>query len=115
MEDERLIRLVLTKELSKSGYKVLATSTAEEALGLAPPDLETIRVVVTDLVLPGLSGVDLVERLRERGLTCPVLLMSALPEDELRRMRVQPDMVVLAKPFAKEDLLAKLERILGAA
>jgi len=115
IEDERLIRLALASALRARGYAVHAAGTAEEALRLPAPLPADLDLVISDVLLPGLSGVELTRRLRERGLRCPVVFMSALSADGLQRVGLGPDALVLTKPFEQEALLDRLEQLLGAA
>jgi len=115
VEDERLIRLALTSVLKARGYEVLAAATAEEALHSSALEPAAIDLLLSDVTLPGRSGVELARELRERGLRCPVVFMSALSGEGLQRVGVGPDVPVLAKPFEKQELLDRLDELLGAA
>jgi DNA-binding response OmpR family regulator len=107
VEDERLIRLALAHQLARAGYEVIAARTAEEALELAGDDVGRIDYLITDIDLPHLSGLGLVDELRTRGLACPMLAMSALPGDEaMEGVRHRRGLEFLAKPFRESELLA---------
>ncbi len=118
VEDERLIRLALAHQLTRSGYEVIAARTAEEALELTGEDVGRIDFLITDIDLPHLSGLGLVDELRARGLACPMLAMSALPDEEaMEGVRHRRGLEFLAKPFRESELLARVAQGLarGAA
>ena len=98
IEDEPVLRDVLTDNLEHEGYRVSSTGDGLEALSTWPelkPDL-----VVLDVMLPGLSGFDICERMRSTGDTTPVLFLSARsqPEDRIRGLSSGGD-DYLVKPF----------------
>jgi PAS domain S-box-containing protein len=106
VDDEDLVRASTSDMLSELGYAVVEAGSAEEALrlvnsGLAPD------LLVTDHLMPGLSGTDLAHELRGRWRDLPVLLVSGYAEAE----GVAPDLVRLVKPFRQADLTAKLAEL----
>lgn len=75
VDDDEAMREALAVRLESWGYDVSTAGDGSEAAdraGTEPPD-----VIVTDVVLPGMSGLDLLERLRKSGLTCPIILITA--------------------------------------
>ena len=108
-EDEPLVRSIVVKALTRLGHRVLAASDGEEALAIARqhPDLE---LLVTDVVMPRLGGVELVKALRARG-PIAVLVMSGYHEkqEELRDERVLP------KPFTLEAFTKAVAEALAGA
>jgi DNA-binding response OmpR family regulator len=107
VEDEARIAAFLKKGLTAHGYAVEWASTGAEALRLAvAPD---IALVILDLKLPDLDGLDVLAGLRERGAMMPVLILSARGEvdDRVRGLDLGAD-DYLAKPFAFEELLARV-------
>lgn len=98
--------------LSARRFETKAFASAEAAL--ADRDLDWPDCLVVDLNLPAMSGLDLVERLRQRGVTAPAVAITANDEarvrDEVRRRGVQH---FLAKPFLGSALVALLEQIVG--
>ncbi len=104
VEDERSVRLVVERVLRRSGLDVLTASDGAEALerlGEAPIDL-----LISDVVMPGIDGVTLIERVRRVQPGLPVVLMSGYAELPQRRALDGSEAVFLAKPFAANDLLA---------
>lgn len=105
-DDARLARM-LTELLASEGYEVLTASDGQRALhrGLT----ETVDVVVLDRGMPGLDGLDVLHRLRESGVTVPVLILSALGNAADRVEGLDSGAEdYLAKPFDIDELLARL-------
>lgn len=110
VDDEELVRASTADMLAELGYAVVEADSAEDALrlvngGLAPD------LLVTDHLMPGLSGTELAHELRGRWRDLPVLLVSGFAEAE----DVAPDLVRLVKPFRQADLAAKLRELGDAA
>jgi DNA-binding response OmpR family regulator len=107
VEDEERIASFLEKGLAAHGYGVEWAKTGQEALqrGIDPD----ISLVVLDLKLPDLDGLDVLAGLRARGATIPVLILSARGQvdDRVRGLDLGAD-DYLAKPFAFEELLARV-------
>jgi two-component system KDP operon response regulator KdpE len=110
VDDERRIRRVLRVALRANGYAVTEAASGGEALdtlAVRPPDL-----VILDLVLPDMDGVDVCRRLREWSRV-PVIVLSAQGEDDIkvRALDVGADDYV-TKPFSMPELLARLRAAL---
>ncbi|MFS0774014.1 PAS domain-containing protein [Sphingomonas sp. 1P08PE] len=106
VDDEDLVRMTTADMLGDLGFDVVETSTAEEALhqidgGLAPA------VVVTDHLMPGMTGADLASRLRSLRPDLPVLIVSGYAEAD----GIAIDTARLTKPFRNADLAASLAAI----
>ncbi len=103
---ENLLRL-----LSRRGYRCLAARTALEAVGLigrACPDL-----VITDLYLPGMDGIEIARYAQTHSPTIPVVLITASPSTAARGQALAAGAFFLAKPFEGAELLAMVQRALG--
>ncbi len=113
VEDDEYVRAMCKRILEGSGYHVLAASSGEEAFMLAKNYEPEIHLVLTDVVLPGLNGKDLVERMlvRRSGLKC--VFMSGYTDEALSRHGIKraSDMY-LAKPFGASDLTRKVRETL---
>jgi DNA-binding NtrC family response regulator len=111
VDDERIIADSLATILNHSGYQASAFYDAESALlacELGKPDC-----IITDVVMPGMSGVDLAVEIKDRFPACRVLLFSgqAATADLLATVRGRGlDFDVLPKPVHPRDLLAKIGR-----
>jgi two-component system, OmpR family, response regulator len=107
VEDEERVASFLTKGLRAHGYTVDWVRTGKDALErLANPG---ISLVILDLGLPDLDGLEVLERMRQRGSPVPVLVLSARGRvgDRVRGLNLGAD-DYLGKPFAFEELLARV-------
>lgn len=112
VEDDDGLRVALVRLLRARCFETRAYATGEAAL--ADRDLEGCDCLVVDLDLPAMSGLDLVDRLRRRGVTAPAVAITAHDEprvrDDVKRRGVEH---FLAKPFLGRDLVALLDSIVG--
>jgi FixJ family two-component response regulator len=90
---------------------VLAADCAEAALVVAGEHEGPIALLLTDMVMPGMSGAELAEKLRHRLPATRVLFMSGYTDD-LMMQRGIPDAALIQKPFASEALLRKIRETL---
>ena len=112
-EDEDGIRDTLTRSLSAAGYTVLAAPDGAAALALAEQHPETIHLLLSDVVMPGMLGDELAAHLRERRPAIKVLFMSGYAGDLMNRYGVlQAGVTVLPKPFTKDELLTSIRAII---
>ena len=113
VEDEEPVREMARRILSGAGYTVLTAAGGEEAAALFEQDPGGVDLLLSDVVMPGVSGPELAERLRARRPGLPVLYMSGYSEELVaRRRRAGGDVDVLAKPFGGEALLRAVRRVL---
>jgi len=109
VDDEALLLTMADAILSEFGYKVLTAQSGQKALQiLEQPGIE-VQLVLTDLVMPGLGGRELMERIRQQAQALPILVMSGyvLPEEQQARDGY------LQKPFTTTDLLRKVKAALA--
>ena len=112
VEDDHAARRALEVLLRDEGYRVVAAATGADAERLWSEGKGTIDVVLTDAVMPRMSGPELVERLRSANPQVKVVFMSGhTPETVLRHGVVGT--AFLQKPFEFEDLLARLRELLA--
>lgn len=113
VEDDPSLRVAIERMLADAGYAAVAVPSGEDALSTlrttGSPD-----VLVTDMVLPGLTGPELAERLRIMAPSVRVLLVSGYTTRTLRPDEVSSAAVTLEKPFALETLLAHVAELAGA-
>jgi CheY-like chemotaxis protein/two-component sensor histidine kinase len=109
VEDEALVRASTADMLVELGYEVEEAETAAEALERVEAGLPDI--VVTDHLMPGLSGTELAAALRARHPGLPVLIVSGYADLE----GLPPDLPRLTKPFRQADLAACIARLRGRA
>jgi two-component system, cell cycle sensor histidine kinase and response regulator CckA len=114
VEDERLVRMTVCDYLKGGGYAVLAAASPEEALELASRQPGSIDLLLTDMVMPGMSGRALAEKLLARRPQPKVLYMSAYPAEWLvEHGYLEPGIDTLGKPFTGEVLLRHVEALLS--
>lgn len=107
VEDNQDMRLSLSDFLKSEGYEVVSVASTEEAIDVV--DEQALDAVIVDINLPGKSGFDLVEYVREEGFTFPMLAMTAREaiDDKLRGFNLGlTDYIV--KPFDVKELTARL-------
>jgi len=116
VEDDELVLDAMTRMLVREGYLVLCAASGHDAISLMHTPLQPINVVVLDLNLPDVSGIDLCARIRELHPEMPVVACtgSTDPMDlaELLRMGVRH---CFHKPVQMADLLASVEAALPCA
>jgi len=111
VEDEDAARTGLAEILEILGYRPVAVASGEAALALAPAD--RFDALLSDLVLPGINGADLADRLVERWPELAVIIMSGYTEDEAMRRGISAGEVrFLQKPFDMETLARELRSAL---
>ena len=114
VEDEPGVRSFGAQVLEQAGYQVLQAANGEEALAIAGAPGATISVLLTDVVMPGINGRVLAERLRMLHPGVAVLYMSGYTEDMVLRAGVVTDGAnYLPKPFTPEGLLARVRSALA--
>jgi PAS domain S-box-containing protein len=113
VEDAEVLRDLLQRVLAQGGYHVLAAADGLDALARVEAHAGPIDLVVTDVIMPGLSGPEFAARLRERRPGIRVLYVSGHAADALGE-GPQPDGAFLAKPFTPHALLQKVREVLDA-
>ncbi|HEX6965520.1 MAG TPA: response regulator [Gemmatimonadaceae bacterium] len=114
VEDDDAIRTLARRILTGSGHNVLEAANSEQALRIAEAQAPAIDLLVTDVVLSGMNGRELADRLRanHRGLT--VLYMSGYTDDEIVHRGVRDlQHSFLSKPFTPNELRRKIQEVLG--
>jgi two-component system cell cycle sensor histidine kinase/response regulator CckA len=115
VEDEAGVRELMSEVLTGLGYVVLAAHRAEDALDRAAAHAGPLDMVISDVVLPGMGGPALVEKLRERRPGLRALLISGYTDEAmLQRGIVEEGAAVLAKPFSPEALGQRVREMLDA-
>lgn len=106
VEDTSSVRRVMALALAGQGFEIIEAADAEEALVKAAQAGNTLRVLVADVSLPGLSGVDLAQRIAASHPHTAVILISGYGVEHVPIERqIQDRTVVLAKPFSVPDFL----------
>ena len=110
VDDESLLLTMAETILTEYGYKVLTANSGQKALAILARDDIQVDLVVTDLVMPGMGGRELVERIRQLAPALRILCTSGyvMPADE------QTGTAYLQKPFTSAELLAKVKHVLAS-
>jgi CheY-like chemotaxis protein len=112
VEDEDMVRKSVARMLAAAGYSVLAAGSADEALKLVVEHGASINLLLSDVVMPGLSGRELWDRIRET-LPIRVLFMSGYTDDAIVRHGILEGSVpFINKPFNSQSLLNKVREVL---
>jgi len=115
VEDEEQVRTILKRILEDQGYNVLAASNGEEALSISK-DLELdIKLMITDVVMPLMSGRELAERVLTIRPTLPVLFMSGYTDDAIVRHGLLDETLnFIQKPFDSASVARKVREVLDS-
>ncbi|MDP2875686.1 MAG: PAS domain S-box protein, partial [Holophaga sp.] len=114
VEDEESLRTLSGEALERLGYRVLAAAAPGEALALMQAHQQEISLVITDVIMPGMNGRELVEKLiaMKPGLKC--LFMSGYPANIIAHQGALIEgLAFLPKPFSFQELAAKVHEVLG--
>jgi CheY-like chemotaxis protein len=111
VDDEEMLLSMTETILSDYGYKILTANSGTKALAVLSRDDVQVDLVVTDLVMPGMGGRELVERIRQLAPKVKILCTSGyvMPTDK------KGIPAYLQKPFTSDDLLAKVKRVLSSS
>jgi PAS domain S-box-containing protein len=113
VDDEELVRRMTARTLRRVGYQVRVATGASEALLLARADGASIDLLLTDIVMPGMNGRELVDVLRAELPNLRVLLMSGYAHLRETFEAADEDTPFLQKPFTVDELLAKVRSVLA--
>jgi PAS domain S-box-containing protein len=115
VEDDALVRKITSRALRAGGYQVEVADHPQAALDLSDDQLRGVRLLVTDVVMPGLDGHTLAQRLQQRHPSLRVLYVSGYTQDAITEHGVLGAGIdLLAKPFTGPTLLARVRAILDA-
>jgi PAS domain S-box-containing protein len=112
-EDEDSLRLLTQRVLTRHGYTVIAASSGLEALDLAGQHAGRIDLLLTDVIMPHMTGHDLATRLQQTRPTLPVIYMSGYAEPLLASRSTLPaGVTLLSKPVTEQQMLGAIRRAL---
>jgi hypothetical protein len=115
VEDENQLRTVSKMFLETRGYTVLTASNGAEGLQIAERSQTSIQLLITDVVMPGMSGRELAEKVLGRNKTMRVLFMSGYTDDAMIRHGLEAGKFpFIRKPFSLHDLSLKVREVLDA-
>jgi two-component system cell cycle sensor histidine kinase/response regulator CckA len=113
VDDEPVVRAMMTRSLREAGYTVLEADGAPTALALAREHAGSIHAVVTDLAMPGMRGRELARTLAASMPSVRVLFVSGFAGDEVERLGLlEAGRPFLSKPFAPELLVERVRELL---
>jgi two-component system cell cycle sensor histidine kinase/response regulator CckA len=114
VEDEDSVRQLVRETLESRGYRVLEAANGTDALALAAAHTDPIHLVITDVIMPGLSGHELVQQLQPTRPGLKVLYLSGYAQDAFpSTAAVDSQKTFLQKPFTLQSLSRKVREILG--
>jgi len=113
VEDDDALRTLATKVLQRYGYRVLEAREGEEALRVTDEHEGPIQLMLTDVVMPGMDGRELAERLQPLHPEIKVIYMSGYTDDAIARHGIlEPGLEFIQKPFSPEGLACKVREVL---
>jgi PAS domain S-box-containing protein len=111
VDDQDDVRALLSDVLQVGRFRVIAAKSGQQALELAAAQASPVALLVTDIVMPGMSGTELADALRVRYPAIKIVFMSGYAERE-RVRELRPDEQFIAKPFLPAQLFSKVESFL---
>ena len=116
VEDDDAVREVATRTLSRFGYTVLSAEEGARALEIVEDQGEEIDLLLTDIMMPGMNGVELGLEVARRKPGIKVFYMSGYADQELvRQGLLEPGTTFLQKPFTPRQLVARIRAILDGS
>jgi CheY-like chemotaxis protein len=111
-DDDLLVRTMLSDFLAELGHQVVAAANGAEAVALCAR--ETPEVLVLDLLMPRLSGLDALKEMRQAGCTAPAVLLTAISDPSFREMEGAEQIEIrLDKPVTRRSLERALARAMS--
>jgi len=110
VDDETAVRRFAVRVLQREGYTVVEATDGIEALDLVRGAGTSLEVVVSDIVMPRLNGVELMKALSESHPHLPVILMSGYATAALTELGISAPCSILTKPFPAERLIDEVQR-----
>ena len=116
VEDDPMVRAVAVRGLTANGYNVLEATNGSEGLLAYASHAREVALVITDVIMPGITGYEVEGELRRRNSSLPVLFISGYSRESLNRSSGDaPARPFLAKPFTSETLAAKVRELMDHA
>ncbi len=112
IEDEESVRVVVRETLTHFGYAVKEASSVEKAMQMLEEDFGNIDIVLTDIVMPGQSGVDFYEKAVQQWPALKIIFMSGYTKKDSTQQILREGLPFLQKPFRPKDLVLMIRRTL---
>jgi len=113
VEDEGIVRNMMKEALISKGYKIFTASDGKDGLKIYKKHKEEINLIITDLIMPELSGEDLYKKLSAIKEDIPFIFISGYPPTDINaRISRKKGIVYLSKPFTLDDLFSRISGIL---
>jgi PAS domain S-box-containing protein len=115
VEDEDSLRELSHQLLESMGYRVIEAANGADAIRIAGQCADPIQLLMTDVVMPGMSGLELVERMADSRSQMKVLYVSGHTDDVIVRHSIlKPGVAFLQKPFSRDALANRIQEVLAA-
>ncbi len=112
VDDNRVVRRSLTRGLERKGYRLLVAADGREALEVWQEHAEQIDVVISDILMPEIDGVELLERLHEAAPELPVFLLTGCTEDRDLGPASRKAVEIMHKPISPSQICERLSKVL---
>jgi FixJ family two-component response regulator len=112
VDDDDAVRTATQTFIRSLGYKAVAFPSAEDFL--KSPEVDTADILIADIQMPGMSGIELQQELRRRRPGLPIIFITAFPEERIRQQGMSAGAAcMLAKPYDGETLIECIEKALA--
>lgn len=111
VDDDASIRDLIVRHLESAGYRAIQASSYSEAVNQAKRIKDTLGLVITDIVMPGNSGVELSQWFKDWAPGLPVLFITGYSKNSEKLSHLPPGSAVIHKPFMRDTLLKRVEDI----
>ena len=113
VEDEAPVRAFAARALKLRGYNVTAAETAEDAMEILADTDHRVDLLISDVVMPGMSGPAFATEARKLRPGLPIIFVSGYAEESFRESLTESEFLFLAKPFTLKELTSKVKEALG--
>ncbi len=114
VEDEDVVREFVSEAMTSYGYTVLEANNGLDAIRICQEQNGSIHLLLTDLVMPGISGQELATKLRSLYPDMKMMFMSGYAENEIFQEMIEPAISFLPKPFTPKSLIRKVREVLDS-
>ncbi|MEQ9115213.1 MAG: response regulator [Rickettsiales bacterium] len=116
IEDEAPVRTFSAYALENKGYTVIQAESSEEAMKIIESNEHKLDLIISDVMMPGMTGVEMTQKLHERNLDIKVIFISGYGEEILSiKSSDQKNISFLPKPFELKDLISKVREVLDGS